>query len=171
MAWRNLKHRAQWRATLATYAYPIFGDLPVRQIDTPLIMKVLLPIWTSKPETASRVRQRVERVLRFATVIGYRSGENPARWRGHLQELLPEPGKVRGIRHHGAMAIDDLPAFMAELRTRDSLSARVGVHHTDGGANRRGDRRAMVRDRSRGRDVDGSGEAHEGPARASRAAS
>src|SRR3954451_7700504 len=84
-AWRNLKHRAQRRATLATYAYPIFGNLPVSEIDTPLLMKVLLPIWTTTPETASRVRQRIGRVLRFATVIGYPEGENPARWRGHLQ--------------------------------------------------------------------------------------
>jgi integrase len=124
IAWSNLKHRAQWRATLATYAYPVFGSLPVRDINTAMVMKALLPIWKSKPETASRVRQRIERVLRWAKSIGYRDGDNPAAW-DILRELLPEPGSVRSVRHHPAMPINALPAFMAELRARDSLSARA----------------------------------------------
>jgi integrase len=124
IAWRNLKHRAQWRATLATYAYPVFGSLPVRDINTAMVMKALLPIWKSKPETASRVRQRIERVLRWAKSIGYRDGDNPAAWE-ILRELLPEPGSVRSVRHHPAMPINALPAFMSELRGRDSLSARA----------------------------------------------
>ena len=123
-AWSNLKHRAQWRATLATYAFPVFGSLPIREINKTLVMRALLPIWQSKPETASRLRQRVERVLRWAKSIGYRDGDNPADWDA-LRELLPEPGKVRSVRHHPAMPIDALPAFMAELRARDSLSAHA----------------------------------------------
>jgi integrase len=123
-AWRNLKHRAQWRATLATYCFPVFGDLPIREINTTLVMKVLLPLWSTKPETASRLRQRIERVLRWAKSIGYRDGDNPAAW-DILRELLPEPGSVRSVRHHPAMPIDELPAFMTDLRARDSLSARA----------------------------------------------
>ena len=119
-AWRNLKHRAQWRATLATYAFPIFGSLPVREINKTLVMRALLPIWQSKPETANRLRQRVERVLRWAKSMGYCDGDNPASW-DILRELLPEPGSVRSVRHHPAMPINALPAFMAELRARETV--------------------------------------------------
>ena len=83
-AWKNRKHRDQWRSTLATYAHPIIGKLPVAAVDTALVLKVLRPIWNKKPETASRLRGRIERILAWATVSEYRQGENPARWRGHL---------------------------------------------------------------------------------------
>src|SRR5262249_53098483 len=98
--WRNRKHAAQWGATLATYAYPIIGTLPVQAVDTGLVLKVLEPIWTAKPETASRVRGRLESILDFAKVRGHRDGENPARWRGHLDKLLPARAKVRKVEHH-----------------------------------------------------------------------
>ena len=91
--WRNAKHGAQWEATLNTYANPVFGSLPIQAIDTALVMKVLEPIWSEKTETASRVRGRIESVLDWAKVRGYRAGENPARWRGHLDKLLPRRSK------------------------------------------------------------------------------
>ncbi len=122
--WRNDKHRQQWRNTLATYAYPIIGDLPVSLIGTDHVLKVLEPIWSDKPETGSRVRGRIENVLSAARVQGMRSGENPALWRGHLDHLLPKPGKLnRG--HHAALAYGELPAFMADLRAREALAARA----------------------------------------------
>ena len=99
--WRNTKHAAQRSSTLASYVTPIFGRVAVQAIDTGLVMKALEPIWASKPETASRVRGRVESVLDWAKVRGYRDGENPARWRGHLDKLFPARGKVRKIEHHG----------------------------------------------------------------------
>lgn len=122
--WRNDKHRQQWRNTLATYAYPIMGDLPVSLIGTDHVLKVLEPIWSNKPETASRVRGRIENVLSAAKVQGMRSGENPALWRGHLDHILPKPGKLnRG--HHAALAYGELPTFMADLRAREALAARA----------------------------------------------
>jgi integrase len=124
-AWKNLKHRAQWRATLATYVYPVFGHLPVSAVDTSLVLKGLEPIWKTKSETAGRVRGRIEAVLDWATARGFRHGENPARWRGHLDKLLPNPRKVRRVRNHPAMPYIELPTFMAELRERHSISARA----------------------------------------------
>ncbi|GEO01186.1 bacteriophage P4 integrase [Novosphingobium sediminis] len=122
--WRNEKHRQQWRNTLATYVYPIIGDLPVSLIRTDHVLKVLEPIWSDKPETASRVRGRIENVLSAAKVQGMRFGENPALWRGHLDHILPKPGKLnRG--HHAALAYGELPAFMADLRAREALAARA----------------------------------------------
>ena len=122
--WRNDKHRQQWRNTLATYAYPIIGDVPVSMIGTDHVLKVLEPIWSEKPETASRVRGRIENVLSAAKVQGMRSGENPALWRGHLDHILPKPGKLnRG--HHAALAYSELPAFMAALRAREAVAARA----------------------------------------------
>ena len=94
--WRNPKHAAQWPATLETYVYPVFGELPVQAIDAGLVMKAIEPIWTTKPETASRVRGRIESVLDWATARGYRQGENPARWRGHLENLLPTRARCGG---------------------------------------------------------------------------
>jgi Arm DNA-binding domain len=88
--WRNSKHAAQWPATLATYVYPVFGSLSVQAVDVGLVMKVIEPIWTAKPETAGRVRGRIESILDWATARGYRQGENPSRWRGHLENLLPK---------------------------------------------------------------------------------
>jgi integrase len=123
--WKNAKHRAQWRSTLESYAYPVLGDLAVDDIATAHIVRVLQPIWKEKPETASRVRGRIEKVLGWATVRGFRSGDNPARWRGHLQELFAAKGKVRPVEHHAAMSFTDVPAFMADLRSRNSLSARA----------------------------------------------
>jgi integrase len=124
-AWKNPKHKQQWRNTLASYAYPTFGDLPVGSVDTGLVLKALEPIWTTKPETAGRVRGRVEAVLDWAKARGYRDGETPARWRGHLDKLLPNRRKVRSVRNHPAMPYSDLPVFMAELRSRKSVSARA----------------------------------------------
>ena len=123
--WRNGKHRQQWTNTLKTYAYPVFGPLPVGAIDTSLVMKVLEPIWVTKPETAGRVRGRIERVLDWAKVSGYRDGENPARLRGHLDNLLPKKSKVHRVRHHAALPYRDVGTFMAKLREETSISARA----------------------------------------------
>jgi integrase len=123
--WRNAKHKYQWPATLSAYAYPVIGALPVQAVDTGLVLKVLEPIWTVKPETAGRVRQRVESILDFAKVRGYRDGENPARWRGHLDKLLPARSRVRGVEHHAALPYAELTAFLASLREREAVSARA----------------------------------------------
>jgi integrase len=119
--WRNEKHRAQWRTSLREFAGPL-RPLPVDQIDTAAVLAVLTPLWQSKPETASRVRGRIEAVLDAAKARGHRSGENPAAWRGHLAHLLPKRGRLkRG--HHAAMIYWDVPAFIARLRTFDSVAA------------------------------------------------
>jgi integrase len=123
--WRNDKHRQQWRNTLKTYAYPIMGNLPVKEVDTELVLKALAPVWKEKPETASRLRQRIERVLSWAKVRGYREGENPATWRGHLDHLLPTKSKVRRVKHHAALPYREMPAFLAALRGETSTSARA----------------------------------------------
>jgi integrase len=123
--WRNGKHAGQWSATLSTYAYPIIGALPVQAIDTGLVLKVLEPIWTAKPETASRVRGRLESILDFAKVRGERDGENPARWRGHLDKLLPAHSKVRQVEHHAALPYADLPAFLTSLGEQEGIAARA----------------------------------------------
>jgi integrase len=123
--WKNPKHAAQWPSTLTTYVYPIFGDLPVQAIDTGLVMKSVEPIWTAKPETASRVRGRIESVLDWATARGFRKGENPARWRGHLENLLPKKSKVRRVEHHPALPYDEVGTFMASLRSYEGIGARA----------------------------------------------
>jgi integrase len=123
--WRNAKHRAQWPSTLESYAYPEFRSLPVQQVDTALVLKVLEPIWTTKPETASRVRGRIESILDWATARGHRRGENPARWRGHLENLLPKRAKIRRVRHHPALPYAEIPAFMADLRAREGVAAKA----------------------------------------------
>src|SRR5215472_4567765 len=110
--WRNPKHAAQWPSTLATYVYPVFGSLPVQAVDVSLVMKAVEPIWTEKPETASRVRGRIESVLDYATARGWRTGENPARWRGHLENFLPKKAKVRRVEHHAALPYAEIAAFM-----------------------------------------------------------
>lgn len=125
--WKNEKHAAQWEATLATYAYPMFGTLPVQAIDTGLVLKALEPIWTEKTETATRLRQRIEAVLDSAKAKGLRTGDNPARWRGHLDKLLPKPSKVRKVKHFAAMPYDQLPDFFTLLRKRETVSARALV--------------------------------------------
>jgi integrase len=122
--WRNGTHRQQWEGTLTTYAYPVIGDLPVAAINTGLVMQILEPIWAMRTTTASRVRNRLENILDWATARGYRTGENPARWRGHLDHLLPAPGKVAPIEHHDALPYADLPAFMAQLRGQAGVAAQ-----------------------------------------------
>lgn len=122
--WKNVKHASQWANTLKTYAEPVFGQLAVRDIDTGLVMRALQPIWTTKPETAGRVRGRIETILDWCKVQGYRDGENPARWDGHLDQLLPRRGKVRKVQHHPALPHAQVPQFMAELRTRAGVSAK-----------------------------------------------
>jgi integrase len=123
--WRNAKHATQWTNTLATYVTPVFGKLDVRTIDISLVTKVLEPLWSVKPETASRVRGRIERILDWARVRGYRDGENPARWRGHLDHLLPARSKVRQVQHHAALSYCEIGAFMVALREREALAARA----------------------------------------------
>jgi integrase len=123
--WRSPKHAAQWPSTLQTYVYPVMGGLPVQTIDVGLVMKTLEPSWNSKPETASRVRGRIEAVLDWATARGYRRGENPARWRGHLENLLPKKSKVRRVEHHAALPYPEIAVFMAALRQQEGIAARA----------------------------------------------
>ena len=123
--WKNAKHAAQWTATLATYAYPVFGTEPVAAIDTSMVLKVLEPIWNTKTETASRLRGRIESVLDWARVREFRHGENPAHWRGHLDHLLPKRSKVAAVKHHAALPYDQVPAFMASLRAEVGVAARA----------------------------------------------
>ncbi len=121
-SWRNAKHRQQWSNTLATYVYPVIGELPVAEVGTEHVMSILEPIWKTKPETASRVRGRIETILDAAKARGYRSGENPARWRGHISQILPARSRLtRG--HHKALSYGDLPAFMEKLRKREAVAA------------------------------------------------
>jgi integrase len=123
--WRNAKHAAQWPATLETYAYPVLGALSVQAIDVGLVMKVLEPVWQAKAETASRVRGRMEAVLDWATARGYRQGDNPARWRGHLDKLLPARAKIQRVEHHPALPYSGMGAFMADLRGQEGIAARA----------------------------------------------
>jgi integrase len=123
--WKNVKHAAQWTATLETYAYPIIGKLQVQDIETAHIEKILRPIWNKKTETASRVRGRIEKVLDRAKALGLRSGDNPARWTGHLSELFPAKSQVAPVEHHPAMPYADLPKFMAKLQAKEGSSARA----------------------------------------------
>lgn len=123
--WRNEKHRAQWPSTLAAYAFRLIGALPVSAVDTALVLHVLEPIWKEKPETASRVRGRIESVLDWAAARGYRNSDNPARWRGKLDTLLPPRSKIRTVRHHPALPYREVPAFMTELRQHDGISPKV----------------------------------------------
>ncbi|ANA32270.1 Prophage integrase IntA [Ralstonia mannitolilytica] len=123
--WKNAKHAQQWENTLDTYAYPVIGDVDVRDIDTAMIVRVLQPIWTKKNETASRVRGRIECVLDAAKVLGKRSGENPARWRGHLDKLLPKRERAKKVKHHPALPWTQIPQFMADLAERAAPAARV----------------------------------------------
>lgn len=125
--WRSAKHAAQWTATLTTYASPVLGTMQVRDIELAHIVKVLEKddFWTAKTETASRVRGRIESVLDWATVRGYRKGENPARWKGHLDKVLPAPKKVAKVEHHAALPVDEIGAFMRDLRQREGIAARA----------------------------------------------
>jgi integrase len=123
--WRNAKHLQQWENTLQTYAYPKLGELPVSAIDAGLVVQVLDSVWTEKPETASRVRGRIEAVLDAATVRGFRQGPNPAQWKGNLAHILPARAKVRKVAHHAALPFDDMAEFVAALRGREGMSARA----------------------------------------------
>jgi integrase len=123
--WRNAKHAAQWQSTLKRYVEPVVGKKPIQGIDTDVVIEILEPIWTVKAETARRVRGRIEVVLDWARVRGYRTGENPARWRGHLQILLGGGARKRVVRHHAALPFEEMPRFMAELRTRDGTASRA----------------------------------------------
>jgi integrase len=120
--WRNAAHRAQWKSTLANYAYPLIGNLAVSDINRSHVLKVIEPIWQDKWDTANRIRGRIEQILDWAAVRGYRQGDNPARWKGQLQKLLPAKNERQ---HHKAIPYQELPAFIAELRTRDYISSRA----------------------------------------------
>ena len=122
--WSNEKHRAQWRSTMDSYAAPLL-PMFVMDIETPHVINALEPIWTTKTETATRVRQRIETILSWATANRFRSGENPARWKGHLDQILPKPGKLKTVRHHPALPYEDLHAFLIALRERQGVSARL----------------------------------------------
>ena len=123
--WSNPKHIEQWRTTLKNLAGPIIGHLPVDQIDTALIMRCIEPIWTTKTETASRLRGRIEAVLDWSAVRGYRKGDNPARWRGHLDKLLPRPSQVVRVKHHPALPYTDVGAFMQQSRKDPGVASRA----------------------------------------------
>lgn len=125
--WKNAKHQQQWANTLTTYAYPTIGSLAVDQIELQHILSCLEPIWLTKTETASRLRGRIESVLDYATVRKYRSGENPARWKGHLDSILPKPSKVQQVEHHPAMPINDVPAFIQAVRQKKGMSAQAMI--------------------------------------------
>jgi integrase len=118
-------HRRQWRNTLAQHVYPVLGGLPIGAIDTALVMRAIKPLWRSAPETASRVRGRIERVLDAAKAQELRTGENPARWRGHLDTLLPPRSKVLAVRHHPAMDYNKLPGFMVDLHKQEDIVSRL----------------------------------------------
>ena len=122
--WKSLKHTSQWTSTLKKYVYPVFGDLPVQAVDTGLVMKAIELIWTTKTETAGRVRGRIENILDWARVRKYRDGENPARWKGHLDTLLPARTKVKKVKHHSALPYDQISSFIATLRNQEGVSAR-----------------------------------------------
>jgi integrase len=124
-SWRNQKHRDQWRNTLNSYASPFFGALPVQAVDVGLVMKVLEPIWQTKPETASRLRGRIEAVLDWAKVRGYRRDENPARWRSHLDKLLPARAKIQKVEHHPALPYDEIGEFTTLLQGAEGIAARA----------------------------------------------
>ena len=123
--WRNAKHRQQFMATLKTYVLPVLGDMPVGEIDTPAVLRAIEPRWHDRTETMSRVRGRIESVLDWCTVRGYRGGDNTARWKGHLAEVLPGRSQVAKVEHHPAMSYRELPAFMAALSQREGVSARA----------------------------------------------
>jgi integrase len=124
-SWKNAKHHAQWSATLRTYAEPVIGKLLVSDIRPAHVISVLEPIWTTKTETATRVRSRIEIVLDYAAAHGFREGPNPARWRGNLDAALPNASKVAPVRHHAALDVKDAPSFMKRLKTQEGMGARA----------------------------------------------
>jgi integrase len=122
--WRNEKHADQWENTIKTYCEPVIGPLPVQDVDTGLVLKILEPIWSSKPETASRLRGRIENIIDWAKARGYRSGENPARWKGHLNQLLPALAKKRRVVHHKALPFPQVGEFLLRLREMPGVASR-----------------------------------------------
>ena len=121
---KNAKHGKDWISSVNRYAVPLIGKLPVDEIDLHHILKIIEPIWTTKTETASRLRQRLEQILAFATVCGYRKGDNPARWKGHMDAILPKPSKIKKVKHFPALDWREISAFMTDLRKRDGMGAR-----------------------------------------------
>ena len=121
---RNPKHIAQWRSTLTAYAGPVIGPLSVERVELAHVVQILQPIWDTKTETATRLRARIERVLDYAIVSGYRTGDNPARWKGKLNAILPQPSKLKRVRHHRAVPWAHAPAFLCALRQRPGIAAR-----------------------------------------------
>jgi integrase len=121
--WKNKKHAQQWSNTLKTYVFPVFGDLPISDLDTELVLKAIEPIWLSKAETASRIRQRIETVWDWARARKYVEGENPARLRGHLDKLLAKTAKVKRVKHHAALPYAQIDGFVSDLRKRSGNSA------------------------------------------------
>ncbi len=124
-SWKNAKHRQQWDSTLKTYADSIIGTLPVSAVDTAMVLKALQPIWNEKPETAKRLRGRIEAILDYATVAGYRTGPNPARWRGHLSHMLAKPSAIRPVEHHAALPYAEMPDFMGDLYEQEGVAAQA----------------------------------------------
>lgn len=140
--WRNAKHAAQWTSTLERHVYPTLGSLPVAEVDTSAVLRVLRPIWSKTPETASRVRGRIEAVMDFARARGWRTGENPARWRGHLAELLPPPRKIAPVTHQPSLAWQEVPAFLRVLSEHRGVAAKA-LHFVILTAARTGEVRGM----------------------------
>ncbi|UXZ53084.1 tyrosine-type recombinase/integrase [Halomonas sp. 7T] len=124
-SWRNAKHARQWVSTLKTYARPVIGEMPVDEIDTHQILNILSPIWIAKTETAKRVQGRIENVLDYASAHKYRDEANPARWRGHLDKLLPKPSKVQKVTHHPAMPYEQVAEFMEAVQNYNSMSSKA----------------------------------------------
>ena len=122
---RNQKHSKQWISTLEKYTFPIIGNIAVEDIQLSHILDILQPIWMDKTETASRLRQRIEQVLNWATISGYRKGDNPARWKGHLDAILPKPNKIKKVKHMAALPWKDIGSFMIELKKREGMGARA----------------------------------------------
>lgn len=123
--WKSAKHAEQWRSTLETYAYPFIANAPIDTVELSHVVQILSPLWTSKTETATRLRARLEAILAWATASGYRKGDNPARWKGNLDAVLAKPGKVTKVKHHAALPIDHIQGFVGELRSREGMAARA----------------------------------------------
>ena len=167
--WRNPKHAQQWHNTLATYAEPIIGEMACGEIGTNDVLKVLEPIWREKPATAVRLRGRIEIILSYATVRGWRDGPNPAVWRGHLQMMLPAKNKIAMVRHHAALDWREAPAFMAELRQQTGMAA-AALQFAVLTAARSGEARGAWGEIDMGGGLVAARGAHEGQPRPSRAA-
>lgn len=146
--WTNQKHGDQWEYTLEEFAYPVIGEKHLDEITMEDVLEILTPIWTTKTETASRLRGRLEWVLAAATTRKLRSGINPAQWKNYLQTILPAPNKIKKVEHHKALPYRQVPALMAQLREMDTMAAlALEFHHPECLKNRRGHRRPTIRNR------------------------